>query len=345
MEFDTVKHAARHRWQYILPRIGIEPRYLRNTHQPCPVCGGRDRFRFDDKDGQGTYYCNQCGAGNGFTLVMKHLHCGFPEAAHTVARILGLEAEQGADAPVFRQPVPAAASPEDRQEALLKAWNAAAPLGSIAADYCRSRGLAGAPETDRIRFLASAPYRTRSRCGSTLFVGCFPALVAAVADTQGGIQGLHYTYLQQRGGTWQKLQHPHPETGATLPAKKMQSRFSGSLKGCGVAIEPPNAEGQLLVAEGIESALAARELFGIPCQALLSANGVAAWQMPEGIKELLIAADNDIPRPVGREAAIRLADRLNAQGVTVRIWQPEAQGTDALDYLNAIQQNRPVQAA
>ncbi|WP_435052153.1 primase-helicase zinc-binding domain-containing protein [Escherichia coli] len=42
-----------------------------NRHQPCPVCGGSDRFRFDDREGRGTWYCNQCGAGDGLKLVEK----------------------------------------------------------------------------------------------------------------------------------------------------------------------------------------------------------------------------------------------------------------------------------
>ena len=40
-----------------------------NRHQACPVCGGSDRFRFDDKEGRGTWFCNQCGAGDGLKLV------------------------------------------------------------------------------------------------------------------------------------------------------------------------------------------------------------------------------------------------------------------------------------
>jgi putative DNA primase/helicase len=52
---------ARGRWREILPIFGIETRYLHNRHGPCPLCGGKDRFRFDDRDGSGSYYCNQCG--------------------------------------------------------------------------------------------------------------------------------------------------------------------------------------------------------------------------------------------------------------------------------------------
>ena len=38
-------------------------------HCPCPVCGGKDRFRFDNKDGRGTYICNQCCSGDGLELI------------------------------------------------------------------------------------------------------------------------------------------------------------------------------------------------------------------------------------------------------------------------------------
>ncbi|MFA9256090.1 primase-helicase zinc-binding domain-containing protein, partial [Escherichia coli] len=51
----------------MLPALGIQ--VLKNRHQPCPVCGGSDRFRFDDREGRGTWYCNQCGAGDGLKLV------------------------------------------------------------------------------------------------------------------------------------------------------------------------------------------------------------------------------------------------------------------------------------
>lgn len=68
----TVSHALGH-WPRILPALGIQ--VLKNRHQPCPVCGGSDRFRFDDREGRGTWYCNQCGAGDGLKLVEKGVWC------------------------------------------------------------------------------------------------------------------------------------------------------------------------------------------------------------------------------------------------------------------------------
>src|SRR3546814_2638776 len=42
------------RWPSILPQFGISPSYLTGKQTPCPTCGGKDRFRFDNKDGRGT---------------------------------------------------------------------------------------------------------------------------------------------------------------------------------------------------------------------------------------------------------------------------------------------------
>lgn len=59
-------------WQVILPALGVSSEYLVNRHGPCPGCGGKDRFRFDDKDGRGTFYCGGGGdptSGDGYDLL------------------------------------------------------------------------------------------------------------------------------------------------------------------------------------------------------------------------------------------------------------------------------------
>src|SRR5258708_7413681 len=80
---------ARGRWREILPLLGIDTRFLTNKHGPCPLCGGRDRYRFDDKNGEGTYYCNQCGAGTGLIMVRKRHGWDFKTACGEVDKILG----------------------------------------------------------------------------------------------------------------------------------------------------------------------------------------------------------------------------------------------------------------
>ncbi len=61
----------------------------KNRHQACPVCGGADRFRFDDKEGRGTWFCNQCGAGDGLKLVEKVFGISASEAAGKVNAVTG----------------------------------------------------------------------------------------------------------------------------------------------------------------------------------------------------------------------------------------------------------------
>ena len=110
---------ARGRWREILPQLGIDTRFLVNKHGPCPLCGGRDRFRFDDRDGTGSYYCNQCGAGVGVILVRKLHGWDHETACDEIDKIIGVE----------REPTKPAASPEDNDRR--------APSRSHQADDCR----------------------------------------------------------------------------------------------------------------------------------------------------------------------------------------------------------------
>lgn len=90
----TVRQAAQGRWAAsILPALHIAVPTHPRRHAPCPVCGGHDRFRFDDRDGLGTFFCNQCDpqSGDGFALVMKVRQLPFGEALHLVAGVLGLD--------------------------------------------------------------------------------------------------------------------------------------------------------------------------------------------------------------------------------------------------------------
>ena len=100
---DQVKETARGNWPHVLKQCGVHGRFLKNSHGPCPGCGGEDRFRFDDKDGRGTFYCNQRTppAGDGFDL-LRHVHgWTFPETVREVAAALGIrEPRSGKDAQV-----------------------------------------------------------------------------------------------------------------------------------------------------------------------------------------------------------------------------------------------------
>ena len=78
-------------------------------------------------------------------------------------------------------------------------------------------------------------------------------------------------------------------------------------------------DGHLGIAEGIETALSAQAIFGVPTWAALSADGLRRWQWPEGVARVSIFADAG---DVGRQAAATLADRLNIANIANRIVGP-----------------------
>ena len=111
-------------------------------------------------------------------------------------------------------------------------------------------------------------------------------MIAPITTPAGELMGIHCTYLMQSKNGWSKLVLAHPQTDEPLPAKKMQSRYPQALTGAAVQLHPINAT--LGIAEGIETALAAHQLFQIPVWACLSAHGV-----PPEVKLLVIFADHD----------------------------------------------------
>lgn len=116
-------------WPAILTALGIDAEHLRNRHGPCPGCGGHDRFRFDDRDGRGTWYCGGGGnpeSGDGFDL-LRHVH-GYArkDALHAVSGWLGDD--------VLRPKPEAVKTPPPMPEPV---WTATLPVPASASDGYR----------------------------------------------------------------------------------------------------------------------------------------------------------------------------------------------------------------
>jgi len=86
---DEINQKAKGRWKEILKSVlSLSDKELRNKGQPCPICGGIDRYCFTDKYKRGDYYCRGCGPGNGWTLIKKLRGCNFYEALRIVGDYL-----------------------------------------------------------------------------------------------------------------------------------------------------------------------------------------------------------------------------------------------------------------
>lgn len=339
LTFSDVSRAAADHWPAILEGLGIDGALLRRQHGPCPGCGGRDRFRFDNKDGRGTFVCGRGGdvplAGDGFEL-LRHVHgWSRPEALQQVARWLRLD-HRPSQAPIT--PAPALRATQQEAETrrnrarMLRLWSESRPLqaGDPVTRYLAARGLALPVPPAALRCHSALPYWHQVD-GKPRVLGRFPAMMAIITDPEGRWVGLHRTYLNNEA---RKADVCDPETGESLPVKKMLSTAPGVCTGAAVRLADPSPDGLLVVAEGIETALAASHLSGRPAWACLSAHGMESLQLHHPVCDVLIAADNDA-NEAGQSAARALARRLLTAGRVVRMKWPDAPGTDWLDVLNS----------
>jgi phage/plasmid primase-like uncharacterized protein len=61
-----------HRWQNILSALGLPAKFLDKKHGPCPICGGEDRYRWINTNGNGTWVCTHCVGGDGWDMVQEY---------------------------------------------------------------------------------------------------------------------------------------------------------------------------------------------------------------------------------------------------------------------------------
>lgn len=196
------------------------------------------------------------------------------------------------------------------------------PDAEPARNYLKARGLVGILDDlpADIQFHRALAYWENTD-GKPFKVGEFPALVALVRDPNGVAVALHRTYLKPDGSG--KADVPN--------AKKLTaSILDGGLKHAAIRLYP--AGERLAVAEGIETALAVRAATGMPTWATVSAGGMARLEVPDTVREVFIAADNDASG-AGKKAAYDLARRLAGRNVTARVVMPDTVGSDWADIL------------
>lgn len=202
---------------------------------------------------------------------------------------------------------------QDNKSRLESLWASARPIsdGDPVAAYLINRGL-HVPGTDALRCLASLDYWHDGQ-----LMGTFPAMLAAVTSPMGELVAIHRTYLTDDGRK------------APVPVVKKLSATAGPMAGTSVKISAPapRRDGRLglAVAEGIETAIAASILTGIPAWSCVSAYGLEAFCAPPEVHYLYVMGDRD-KSETGQRAATALARRAAATGLVARVLLPDAPG-------------------
>lgn len=296
------KEQARGKWYSILRHLGVEDRYLDKKNGPCPLCGGErgsDRFRWKDTSGRGEYFCNQCGPDDGFQLLMK-LHCWtFSETARRVEKFLG-------DGPATLLKSKPKYDPAIAINKVISE-SRAITINDDVAQYLKGRGLHW-----ELLDLLFHPNLFEAETRKKL-----PAMIALVRNVEGVVVCVHRTYIE--AGEKAKINSPRklmPTAGRVT----------------GAAIRLFSASSHIGIAEGIETAIAAKQLFNIPVWSVISATGVTTFEPPESVNEVTVYGDNDC-NFTGQSAAYHFANRLSLKGIKTHVRIPDVPGQDWADVL------------
>ncbi|RDD62630.1 DUF7146 domain-containing protein [Ferruginivarius sediminum] len=182
----------------------------------------------------------------------------------------------------------------DNSEAARRIWREAEPApDTLVQSYLEARGIRLNPPPS-LRFAPALRYP---------FSGIeLPAMVAAIQGPDRKLTGVHRTFLRVDG---------------TGKANVQQPKLSLGPQGKG-AIRLARAGEVLGLAEGIEDALSAMQMFGIPCWCAISAGRLAKVALPDEVRHVHIFADHGEPGIKAAHEAVEAYTRQRRK-VTLRL--------------------------
>lgn len=311
--------------------------------EPCPVCAGNNRFVFDNKNGRGNNLCRKCDSDSGdsvksrtgLRLISDIVNCTFDEACERAGEYLQLTPETNYK-PGEQTKKPKPQKPKDTEPQISKRdkdfaagmiskalLNSTEIAGTPAQEYLQSRGLKVNYPIKNLRFNEIDRYEKDYEPNTW----SQKALIARLTDNEGKLESLQRTYLTTNNSKDTRKQTPR-YTGHTVE----QSKASVKL------FDPQTIMG---IAEGVETALAAHELSGIPVWSSINAGRLAFWQPPQIAKTIFIFADLDESN-TGYQRGVELYWRLKNQGLEVYLLLPGTvipngqKSVDFLDYYNKV---------
>jgi putative DNA primase/helicase len=320
-------------WISTLMSYGISADCLTGNASSCPVCGGDDRFTYDNRSGRGDWICRKCNdgypmAGDGLQLIARANRMGL----YRLMRQL-----DGGSPPKSRASLNSTApAPKRKADPAFVArrlngmWRSARPqaVGDLSMRYLQDRvpGLTTGP-SPALR-LGMLEYRHDKKV-----IGMWPGIVARFELPDGRLGTLHRTFLDPVKPEKATIVSPDGE----ILDSKLNAMTLNPLAGGAVRLMSP-VDGEIGVGEGLETVYGAHMESGVPVWYCLNRIHLSQFVVPEGlgIKVVHIFMDfDDVDQKTGQSpgvsAGIVLAKRLRAEGYTVVPHRPRFRGTDFAD--------------
>lgn len=331
-----VKQLAAGLWEQVFNQFpGLAAAIARYPGQvPCPATGeGRTKFRLlpEWRESGAAFHNDHGRCGDGIETIRLVSGQSCAQALDTILAILG-ETWDPKQAATFRpsaellerQKALEAERKAERQKADRIARQIMSQVQSLdmagsrpVREYLKSRGIRRAPRGLFGHPALWAPGGKRH-----------PAMVAPVTTLRGELVAVHRTFLTQDGskalGEDSRLMTPRGSTSVRGHAIRLcnPARLSDRTRQC------------IALTEGIETALAVRQMTGLPVWACISDNLLEAVEIPAQITDVLIFADKDVSE-AGQQAGDALFARLSEAGHHAQLFLPEGDisaGKKSLDF-------------
>lgn len=274
--------AAKGHWPVIFEHYGLPPVTGKNHFKgECPVCGSRGKYRSDDHEGTGTWIC-KCGSGDGMTLLVKTQGKPYGVLCREIDELLGNDYQH--------RVVPMNTTATSLGQRVISKFSKLVGLrGTSAARYLFNRGITKLP-TEAVRFCDKERYQGH----------VFQSLYSLATDNKGELCYLHRTLLDgDKKAALGKME------GNKLLRSLQEQTYLDHAQSVAVRMFP--IASTIGIAEGIETALSAHQIYHVNTWATLNSGFMKKFRAPAGVKHLVIFADMDKNSATGHAAAFECA--------------------------------------
>lgn len=259
--------AVKGRWPEVFNYYKLPPITQKSHFKgECPICGRKGKFRIDNKDNRGTYICT-CGSGDGWRLLELTQGKDFKTLAREIDNLIGN---------TFQHHQVVKTTDTDIEHYRTRVIRKFATLSSLrntpSSAYFASRGIYSLP-THHVRF----------NNYETLPEGKYQSVWSIATDDKGVGCYLHRTILQG-------------EIKADITNNKLLKKLHSDdylSFATSVAIRMFPVSSTLGIAEGIETALSCKQVYGCNTWSTLNSGFMKKFRAPEGVRHLIIFADCD----------------------------------------------------